>query len=508
MTGSTQYTYSVQFNKSFSNGVRFSITTLASPTSRLLVPLFSTRAAISLFDALTPSPSGLIFQKQTVTQVSEALAEFHRIAVSHGVPQEQFYVFATEAMRRADNAADMLSAIADATNGIGVQILEPAVETLCGAVMGSRSGFVGVPGGALFLDLGGGSVQMTWVDTDVDGYETKAATTGTSMGYGAAKLIRVLEEQPAKTQATEIDTLRSGMKNAFDGLCSQFPPLKAIRDAHSRGETAKLNVYMCGGGFRGYGYMLMHDDPISPYPIPSVATYTVDGARFRQTSKMLSLNQTHDGKIFGLSKRRRRQFPAIVHVVDAFIGAVPNIGQVTFCGGSNRQGALMMMLPQEIREINPLETLAAVTPKEKPVFDAVLQLLSQSLPEEIIKANIPTVLLPGLGSIFVREIWTRAGYDSDANKTFALHNALIRDPECPGLTHLVRATLGLTSSARWGPKYAPVDAPLAQSLQRILSMYHMDAPFWAQYLGGVTAVLATLLPFQPTQADDLVNSVG
>ncbi|MEX1652447.1 universal stress protein, partial [Streptomyces pseudovenezuelae] len=113
-------------------------------------------------------------------------AEFHRIAVSHGVPQEQFYVFATEAMRRADNAADMLSAIADATNGIGVQILEPAVETLCGAVMGSRSGFVGVPGGALFLDLGGGSVQMTWVDTDVDGYETKAATTGTSMGYGAA----------------------------------------------------------------------------------------------------------------------------------------------------------------------------------------------------------------------------------------------------------------------------------------------------------------------------------
>lgn len=490
-----------------SNGVRFSITTMAPPTPRLLLPLFSTRASISLFDALTPSSTGLVFPKETISQVAEALAGFHRTAVTHGVPQSQFYIFATEAMRRADNAGEMLSAIEGATNGIGVQILEPAVETLCGAVMGSRSGFVGVPGGALFLDLGGGSVQMTWVDTDIDGYEINAATTGTSMGYGAAKLIRILEEKPAETQTMEIETLRTSMANAFGALCAQFPALKAIVDAHRRGEDANLKVFMCGGGFRGYGYMLMHDDPISPYPIPSVATYTVEGARFKQTAKMLSLNQTHEGKIFGMSSRRRRQFPAIVHVVEAFIGSVPNIEHVTFCGGSNRQGALMMMLPKEVRESNPLEALAAIAPAEKPIFDAVVQLLTQSLPQEVTKERIPTVLEPGLANLFARDIWIRAGYDSDANKTYALHNALIRDPECPGLTHVARAALGLTTSARWGSKYAPVDASLAQGLQRILAMHHADAPFWAQYLGGIAALLATLLPFQPRSAAELLNSI-
>jgi retrograde regulation protein 2 len=165
----------------------------------------------------------------------------------------------------------------------------------------------------------------------------------------------------------ETGKLKDGLSQLYADLCSKFPTLQAIRAANERGEEALVDVYMCGGGFRGYGSMLMHDDPISPYPISSSNTYSVRGSRFKDTTRMLAMNQTYEGKIFGLSKRRRQQFPAIIKVVDAFIKTVPYIGWVTFCGGSNRQGALMMKLPREVRESNPLDVLAAVQDGEKEI---------------------------------------------------------------------------------------------------------------------------------------------
>ncbi|TQV98469.1 retrograde regulation protein [Cordyceps javanica] len=494
-----------------SNGVRFSITSLAPPLSRLLSPLFSTRAGISLFDALTPSPDGggggLVFPEQIVADVAAAVASFHRVAAAHGVPQSQVRIFATEAMRRADNAGDVLDAIRAATGGLGVQVLAPEVETLCGAVMGTRSSLVGVPGGALFLDLGGGSVQMTWVDTATPDYMFRAATAGSSMPYGAAKLIRILEQQSVETQQSEIGTLQTGMKSVYDNLCAQFPRLMAIRDAHERGEHATVDVYMCGGGFRGYGTMLMHDDDIKPYPIPSISTYTVDGAKFKETQRMLNINAEHTGKIYGLSKRRRRQFPAIVHVVEAFIAAVPNIGRVTFSGGSNRQGALQMVLPPEIRESNPLEVLANIDPVDRPILDAGLELLLSSLPDPSIVSKMPTILAPGLGYLFIKELWTRAGHEADTNASIALHTSIIRDPGSPGLTHLSRALLGIALATRWGSFLSPADAQLEQGLIAIIRRHGSETLFWNRYLGAVAGAIAEILPFSPASVDELKRAV-
>jgi retrograde regulation protein 2 len=416
-------------------------------------------------------------------------------------------VLATEAMRRAVNAAEMLEAIAKATDGLTVSILDPPVETLLGAVMGSRSGLGGVPGGALFLDLGGGSVQMTWVDTNTENYEVEAALAGGSLPYGAAKLMRVLQEHPEEVQAMETGKLKDGLSQLYADLCSKFPALQAIRAANERGEEALVDVYMCGGGFRGYGSMLMHDDPINPYPISSSNTYSVRGSRFKDTTRMLTMNQTYEGKIFGLSKRRRQQFPAIIKVVDAFIRAVPNIGWVTFCGGSNRQGALMMKLPREIRESNPLDVLANVQDGEKAVFGAILNKLSESLPANLTHTHFPTIFNTGLGSLFVREIWSRHGHDADSNTAFAIHDAISRDTDCPGLTHLARALLGLGVAARWGGNLGPLDTQLHRGLQGILDDRSVDSSFWAQYLGAVAGVLATIFPVMPKQADQLVSAI-
>ena len=165
--------------------------------SRLLKCVYRERAAISLFDALNSNSQGpsdpLTFPQATIAEVSQTLARFRSIAVNdYGVPLSQFSVFATEAMRRAANTGSMLDAIAKAAPGVSVQILAPEVETLFGA-MGARSGFTTVRG--LFLDLGGGSVQMTFMDSasNMDpsynlhpSYEIAAAQAGESLPFGAA----------------------------------------------------------------------------------------------------------------------------------------------------------------------------------------------------------------------------------------------------------------------------------------------------------------------------------
>ncbi|CAF3588871.1 hypothetical protein SNK03_001133 [Fusarium graminearum] len=489
-----------------SNGIRFSITSLAPPFTRLLRPIYATRAAISLFDALKTTSRGLVFLPETIAAVSETLERFHQLAVRHGVPTRHITILATEAMRRADNAAEMLDAIASVTNGLKVSILEPAVETLFGAVMGSRSGLAGVEGGALFLDLGGGSVQMTWVDTSKPNYEINAARAGVSLPFGAARLIRVLHEQPADVQASEISKLQVGMQQAYANLCSQFPALEAIKASRDKG--SRVNVYMCGGGFRGYGSMLMHQDPVSPYPIPFINGYTASGTLFSKVRHMRRVNEEHDDRIFGLSKRRRQQFPAIATVIEALLATVPNIGNVTFCGGSNRQGALMMKLPVEMRESNPLNVLASVTAEEKPVFDAVVKMLKDAIPQGSDLSAVPNVLTPGLDVLFVRDIWTRQGHDTEINSSFALHHAITRDAEAPGFSHTGRALLALSTSARWGGHLNGLDSQLRQSLSALLASQHDDAPFWASYVGAVAGLLAMVLPIAPKTAYEVTNAIS
>lgn len=416
-------------------------------------------------------------------------------------------------MRRAENATAMLEAIRSASPGLSVQILAPPVETLFGS-MGARSGFVDVKG--LFLDLGGGSVQMTYLDTYARPQESSmrpeiaAALAGQSLPFGAAHLTRVLDRCDAETQASEISRLRNGMSEAFKTLCAQFPSLaadaaEAQRGRAPEGKTAPgIDVYLCGGGFRGYGSMLMHKHPIRPYPIPSIGGFTVPGHLFGQTKDLVEFNKSFEGKIFGLSKRRRAQFPAIVAVVDALVAAVPPIRSATFCSGGNREGALMMSLPTEIRQSNPLSHSGLFFGKEMPfqpvpdaaVVEAVLDTLRSAFPPDLNLANTTTIFGLHLDNLYSEQIWSQLGCSAETNASAALHNA-VSSPDRPGLTHLARAVLGVTTCARWGASLAPVDEQLYKNLRALMDAADPDATFWADYIGTVTSAMAAVVRHWP-----------
>ncbi|KAK4170270.1 putative retrograde regulation protein [Cladorrhinum sp. PSN259] len=512
-----------------SNGIRFSVSDLSPPRTRLLKCLYRERASISLFDALHKSSSSasssetLLFPEETITQVSQALARFWSIAVGdYGVPPGQVVIFATEAMRRAENASVMLEAIRTQTGdsagqwwrlwnrqSLALHVLSPPVETLFGAV-GARSSFVDVKG--LFLDLGGGSVQMTYLDSEIQ--ESAAALAGQSLPFGAARMTRVLEIAKADLQAAEQSKLRNGLADAFQSLCKTFPALEAIAaDARQkRGkDSSGIDIFLCGGGFRGYGSMLMHNDPIHPYPIPSIGSYTVSGRLFGKTKEMLKFNKSYDGRIFGVSKRRRQQFPAIVAVVDALIAAIPPIRSVTFCEGGNREGALMMMLPQQIRKSNPLELVESPLPQipgqDSQILQEVLNALTSAFPSDLNLSTTTTVFGLQLGPLYASRIWVRLGEREDANAAAALHGA-IDYPDSPGLTHLARAVWGVTLCARWGAGLGPIDQLLHQNLRDLILNADPDGTFWADYTGAVTATLVAIVKAWPTARGTLKDIIS
>ncbi|PMD13305.1 putative retrograde regulation protein 2 [Hyaloscypha hepaticicola] len=477
-----------------SNGIRFSISDLSPPRSRLLHCVYRERAGISLYDALhesTPDSQPFHFSKNTITQVANTLRRFKGICDSYGVHKDHISVFATEAMRTAKNRDEMLEAIKSAS-GLTVDILSPGMESLFGA-MGARSGFTQVNG--LFMDLGGGSVQMTYVDSTVgSGYDVLAAEAAKSMPFGAAKLTAALSAQD--TAQTAKIHLRSSMKETFEGLLARFPHLKELAE-----NDEGITIYFCGGGFRGYGSMLMHTDPIQPYPIPAIGGYTVPGHRFIKWREMLHANNYEEAKIYGMSKRRREQFPAIVTVVQSLVEAIPRIKEVIFCSGGNREGVLFMKLPPEIRESNPLPLLPSGTPHQKDeVISSIVASIISALPK-----GYPATFSTELLTYVAKNIWQSMGDPDDANSAKALHTPISGDlAGLPGMTHQIRAILALTICARWGTVAAPADRKLYENLQSLIGP---ELSWWCDCIGTVAGFLPTLTPIIPSNEDALGKMV-
>ena len=406
------------------------------------------------------------------------------------MPAHQISVFATEAMRTAKNRDVMLEAIHKAS-GLTVDILSPAMESLFGA-MGARSGFGHVDG--LFMDLGGGSVQMTYVNSENTSYDVLAAKAAQSMPFGAAKLTNLMSSQTQSLSTKQ--ELQSLMKQTFQGLKSQFPTLAAQADS-----PEGITIYFCGGGFRGYGNMLMHMHGVQPYPIPDIGGFTVSGAQFMETKAMLEANN-QEGKVFGMSKRRRQHFPAIVIVVDALIQAIPRIKKVVFCSGGNREGVLYMKLSPLTREINPLHILPErVESRSDASVEAIIGVLSESLPD-----NLPSQFSSDLQQYIVRNTWINMGASDDTNSAKALHSpisGLISG--LPGLTHEGRALISLTMCARWGTDLGPIDKTLYNNLRQLIGS---TLSFWCDYVGTVARLLAIVLPAYPTDKELLRRTIG
>ena len=195
-----------------SNGIRCSVANLsASSHPRLLSTIYSDRIPISLHDAQYPegTTTRQALSEQTVRDVVLALQRFKHTCEDFGVPNDNVTLVATEATRTAINADEFLNAIEKAL-GWSVKLLSKGQEAAAGA-MGVATSVPVVDG--LVMDLGGGSVQLTKVNTKDSDWHDHVDDNAISLPYGAAALLKRIDA--AKSSSEEQKQLKVELTQAL-----------------------------------------------------------------------------------------------------------------------------------------------------------------------------------------------------------------------------------------------------------------------------------------------------
>lgn len=454
--------------------------------------VYQDRCDISLFDAQYFDGKKRPIPPNIVEDVVSALLGFKRTCEEFGVPSDRIRVVATEATREAVNSQEYRDRIKSAT-GWTVELLPKEEEGRIGA-MGIASSFASIKG--LALDLGGGSVQMTWIISQ-DG-EVKISPRGSvSFPWGAAALMRLLGDPVTPSAQEQIQReISLNFRQAINDL--ELPP-NMVEDASKTGFT----LYLSGGGFRGWGHILMSLHAISPYPIPIINGFRVPSSEFSPDSATeLSIDDT----TFRISARRSSQVPAVKLIILALVESVPSISNIFFAQGGVREGLIFSSLPPSVRAEHPL--VIASRPYAPPSASILLDLLQSLIPSPFPPSP------PDETSLFSSELltstinlsFTHAPLPKDIRSSAALRSTtsgLLANTH--GISHQERALLGLILCERWGGEISPSDTKFYSTL---LELVGAESGWWAKYIGRAIQGLGKLFPAGSVRDDDVHTGGG
>jgi retrograde regulation protein 2 len=452
--------------------------------------LYQNRAGISLYDAQWSStgerqPIG----EDTIAAVISSFKQFQRTCSDFGVPKEQITVLATEATRTAINSEDFRRRIKDAL-GWEVTLMPKEEEGRVGA-MGIASSLPEVMG--LVMDLGGGSTQLSWLMNDGEKGVRMPESGAISMPYGAAAMSRRLAEADKDDTLAELKAeIRTAVKNTFESL--EVPTDLAQATAEQSGYT----LYLSGGGFRGWGYLLMSQHHVQPYPIPVINGFKAVREQFIKTEEMktaaVAALQNEDDEVFRVSDRRASQVPAVAFLINALCEAIPNIYQVRFCQGGVREGYLFSSLTREVQSQRPL--VVATQQFSCDTSHTILGLLKDTIPPEYFSSdskNVENIFTPDLLEAFANMMYFHSTHSKDLQASSALRSTTSGVlAGVHGLLHESRTVLGLLLCARWGDEVPPIDETFKRSLEKLVTS---SVFLWfIRYLGSTAALVAAVYP--------------
>ncbi|KAI9720585.1 MAG: hypothetical protein M1812_002765 [Candelaria pacifica] len=492
-----------------SNGIRFSITDLSPPTARILPTVYQDRLGLSLYQAQYETGRKAAIDFDVVEQVIASLRRFKLTCEDFGVHPDNIRILATEATREATNSLELRSMIQQAT-GWEVELLSKEEEGRVGA-MGIASSFSSVKG--LVIDLGGGSMQLSWMIAE-DGQVRTSEIGAVSLPYGAAALTNRLADAPWGEQALRRD-MQETIRRALEELKlplelhGQLWPLseesgesggedqsglggeeesKPVSKEQVEGEGPFLSLYLTGGGFRGWGHLLMSADRVQPYPIPIINGFEVSWEKFTNIKKIQKVAKTNN--VFRVSEQRVHQIPAVAFLVSVLTETLPRVLDVFFCQGGVREGKLYTGLPPHIRALHPLTT--ATLAYAPPMADEIRQVLQGALPKG------------------EKDLWYLQNFHPDLLSAVAnlmyYHQPLIKEARAAAalrsttsgvlagvhsLSHTDRALLGLALCERWRGELGPADMAFQGLLQ---SLVGYELAWWAKYLGRVSGMIGELYP--------------
>ncbi|KAF2735427.1 Ppx-GppA-domain-containing protein [Polyplosphaeria fusca] len=464
-----------------SNGIRFSITDLSPPTQRLLPTVFLDRAGISLYDAQWENGTLVPISQATIDQVIKALLRFKSTCQDFNVPEDQIRIVATEATRKAPNSEEIREAIRNAT-GWTVELLPKADEGRVGAY-GVASSYNEVRG--LVMDLGGGSTQITWMMTK-DGEVRMSEKGSVSLPYGAAALIKRLEEAGSTSSQKFKEFEEEVALYLRDAVKAIAIPQELLNSPDG------LSLYLSGGGFRGWGFVLMSEHNIRPYPIPIINGFGVTKQAFDDTNAVQlavkKVEEEETPEIFRISQRRASQVPAVAFLVKCLSTTLPTIKDVFFCQGGVREGMHFLNLENGLRKEHPLVT-ATKSYAGSSVQELVRMLMTASISSQH-KAIFDTAII----TAFVQAMYVHAAFPKDLCAGAALRSTTTGYfANAHGISHQERVFLAVMLCERYGGFHA-ISPTEQEFYRRMVQLLPQGMPWWCAYLGRVASVLASIYP--------------
>lgn len=463
-----------------SNGIRFSITDLSPATQRILPTVYLDRAAISLYDAQYEDGKAVPIPEHTIKQVVKSLQRFKSTCHDFGVPDDQVRIVATEATRKAINSEAYRAAIKEAT-GWTVELLPKEMEGKIGA-LGVASSYENVRG--LMMDLGGGSTQLTWIMTE-NGEIRMSPAGSVSLPYGAAALMQRLEAA-GKKKSKEYKAFAEGVINDLRAAVQNIHIPKEL--LHS---PDGLHLYLSGGGFRGWGFVLMSEHAIKPYPIPIINGFQTSTATFLDTmSVKAAVTQDDTPEIFRVSARRASQVPAVAFLVECLAQALPDLTNVYFCQGGVREGMHFAEMSAEYRAESPLVT--ATGPYAPPSMRELVDLLFAAIPAPT--PGHKPLFSTALVTAFIQSIFAHMAQVKDLRGGSALRSTTTGIfSTAHGASHEDRALLAILLCERYGG-YGSISPTEQDFYKRIVRLLPEGMEWWCLYLGRVAAVIAAVYP--------------
>ncbi|KAF3162554.1 hypothetical protein TWF788_002004 [Orbilia oligospora] len=466
-----------------SNGVRFSITTLHPLTARILPTLYTDRAPISLYDAqyqystLSSTHIKSPIPAPTITAITTTLLRFRTICNAYKVPESHIKLIATEATRTAPNSLEFRQAIQDAV-GWPVEMLPKSEEGRIGG-LGIASSFATVEG--LVMDLGGGSTQLSWMVSKHG--ELESAKEAVSLPFGAAALTKKLQ---TAINATAVEATAAHIREEFEKAVAslQVHPELTVKAEKEGGYT----LYLSGGGFRGFGYLLLAEHEVQPYPVPIINGFSAKREHFVKLADRIGVELSGEqqeelaGK-FRISERRALQVPAVAFLIRNLLKCLPQIKDVVFCQGGVREGCLYSTLSKEVRKANPLVVSTEVYRSHG--AGKLARVINDALPK-----STPDVLWREIVPALANLLYFHQGIPKEGRAAAGLHfttTGLLGGVH--GLTHKERALLGLVLCARWGGEVA--EGGFRERLERVVGD---EMAWWARYVGAVAQAVGMVFP--------------
>lgn len=449
------------------------------------------RVNISLYEAQLDPDSGsrIPIPQHVIDRVVAAIVRFQIVCMELGVPAQNIRIIATEATRTAINASAFIDAIRYKT-GISVEALRKEEEGVIGA-WGIASSFSDVEG--LALDLGGGSMQMTWI-TSHSGNVRMSSQGSVSFPYGAAALTQKLadlkrgknKEDAQKAREQFRKEMADNFRTAFDTL---VVPEQLVQKARKQGG---FPLYLSGGGFRGWGYLLLylHQTRGRNYPISIINGYSAPKKDFEDTETLKEVARTAN-EIFRVSDRRRRQVPSVAFLVNTLAESLPHgIKEAHFCQGGVREGVLFREMLPVVRQQDPLEV--ATARYAPPSAQALAALLLSALPRPSASRSFPSSISLHLIQAFANALYYHATMSKELSSSAALYSTSTGIlASTHGIPHAHRALLALMLQERYGGELPPRDLDFKTHMQGILTR---EEVWWTRYLGKLGLVLSQLYP--------------